>query len=322
MTSSSTRRVRVARLVAAGLCLPWLAWAIVRVFGLDRGYPLVSIIAFTPYAALTSVVPVAVSLLLRRWWIAGFALVVALVLLGVMLPRALPSDPPPRTREGQTITVMSLNMRLGGADPRAVMRLVRSERVDVLSLQEVDSALPGLDRAGARRLLPERVLAPRANSNGSALLARRRLSLRPQSDPAGRAQASALLILPGGRRVAIEAVHPKAPTSEAKTTAWRQALAALPSSGPGVAMRVLAGDFNATLDHDQLRDLLDRGYADAADETGSGLRTTWPVGRRRPPLTIDHVLVDRRIAVRSFEAREVPGTDHRAVIAELALPRR
>ncbi len=311
----------MAHLVAVGLCLPWLAWAIVRVLGLDRGYPLVSIVGFTPYAAVTSVVPVAVAALLRRWWIAAFALVIALVLLGVTLPRALPNDRPAGAG-GETLTVMSLNMRLGQADPSAVMRLARSKEVDVLSLQEVASALPGLDAAGARRLLPKRVLAPRANSNGSALLAGRELSLRARSDPAGPGQAKAVLVLTGGTRVSIEAVHPKAPTDEAKTTAWREALAALPSSGAGAAMQLLAGDFNATLDHDQMRDLLDRGYADAADETGSGLRTTWPVDRRRPPITIDHVLVDRRIAVRSFEVHEVSGTDHRAVIAELVIPRR
>ena len=85
-------------------------------------------------------------------------------------------------------------------------------------------------------------------------------------------------------------------------------------------LRVLAGDFNATLDHDALRGLIARGYVDAADATGSGLKPTWPVGKRPPGITIDHVLVDRRIAVRSYGVHEVRGSDHRAIVAELRVP--
>ena len=72
---------------------------------------------------------------------------------------------------------------------------------------------------------------------------------------------------------------------------------ALPSSGAGPP-RVLAGDFNATLDHAELRRLLDRGYRDAAEQAGVALRPTWPAGKSLPTLvTIDHVLADPRIRV-------------------------
>ena len=40
--------------------------------------------------------------------------------------------------------------------------------------------------------------------------------------------------------------------------------------------RILAGDFNATLDHPELRAVLDRGYVDAADAASGGLKPTWP----------------------------------------------
>jgi endonuclease/exonuclease/phosphatase family metal-dependent hydrolase len=95
----------------------------------------------------------------------------------------------------------------------------------------------------------------------------------------------------------------------------------LPGAGAPRPLRVLLGDFNATLDHHELRRILDRGYADAADATGDGLRTTWPAGRRFPPeITIDHVLADRRIAPRDVTVHLVPRSDHRAVVAVLELP--
>jgi endonuclease/exonuclease/phosphatase (EEP) superfamily protein YafD len=85
---------------------------------------------------------------------------------------------------------------------------------------------------------------------------------------------------------------------------------------------VLAGDFNATLDHAQLRRFLRLGYVDAASQVGRGLVPTWgPEPNGRPAmLAVDHVLVDRRCAVLTTSAHRVPGSDHRALYAELRLP--
>ena len=67
--------------------------------------------------------------------------------------------------------------------------------------------------------------------------------------------------------------------------------------------------------------LLDRGYKDAAAQVGAGLIPTWPANKRIPPIiTIDHVLVDHRVGVKAVSVHDVPGTDHRAVFAELTVP--
>lgn len=119
-------------------------------------------------------------------------------------------------------------------------------------------------------------------------------------------------------------VHPCAPTYRFHFPCWAGSLAALPA--PGGPVRILSGDFNATLDHARVRRLLDAGYRDAADATGNGLAGTWPYrrwdvkGLPVPPVTIDHVLVDPRVAVRAFGVHRLPVTDHRAIFAELILP--
>lgn len=70
-----------------------------------------------------------------------------------------------------------------------------------------------------------------------------------------------------------------------------------------------------------MRRFLSRGYADSADRAGQGLIPTWPANKRIPPLiTIDHVVVDRRVNVNAVSVHTVPGTDHRAVFADLRLP--
>ncbi len=84
-------------------------------------------------------------------------------------------------------------------------------------------------------------------------------------------------------------------------------------------VQLLAGDFNSTLDHHELRKLVDRGYRDAAEAVGAGFSPTWQ-GHRAPPVTIDHVLVPERVGVLGVEVHELPRSDHRAVLGVLALP--
>ena len=118
----------------------------------------------------------------------------------------------------------------------------------------------------------------------------------------------------------IHAAPPKPPWYPEATARWRSQLAALP--GPGDGPCILAGDFNATVDHAQFRRVLRRGWADAAGQAGHGLSLTWgPRSGRRPALlAIDHVLIDRRCAVLTTSVHLLPGSDHRALCAQLRLP--
>jgi endonuclease/exonuclease/phosphatase (EEP) superfamily protein YafD len=80
---------------------------------------------------------------------------------------------------------------------------------------------------------------------------------------------------------------------------------------------VVAGDFNATVDHAQFRDLLDHGYSDAAEQSGAGYLPTYPNDRWYGPLIgIDHVLV-RGMRAGSVDTYGLPGSDHRALLARL-----
>jgi endonuclease/exonuclease/phosphatase family metal-dependent hydrolase len=135
------------------------------------------------------------------------------------------------------------------------------------------------------------------------------------------AQPTALLELPNGDAVELVCVHPVTPTpGRGGPTQWREELATLPA--PGGLPRVLAGDFNATLDHAAFRDVLRLGYADAALQAGIALTPTWGAPGKSAVLTLDHVLVDRSCAVLACSVHVVPGSDHRAVYAEIQLPER
>jgi endonuclease/exonuclease/phosphatase family metal-dependent hydrolase len=125
--------------------------------------------------------------------------------------------------------------------------------------------------------------------------------------------------LEAGRHVRLVVVHPY-PPKRGKVDLWRSGMRSLPGADPSTTPWILAGDFNATLDFPELRDLLDSGYRDAGEVTGDGLAPTWPQGKiLPPPVTIDHVLADRRASILDYGVEDLPGSDHRAVFAAVAL---
>ncbi len=307
--------------VAIAFAAPWVVWAFARVAGVEVPYPFVAVLAFTPYAALSSPLPVLAALLLRRWVVAGVAAVAAVAFGLALLPRTVGG--PEADAQGPRLTVMTSNLRLGHADARALLRVAREHDVDVLSVQELRPELMRrLDRVGARELFPGRVVDPRLGASGSGVLSRTPLrAVDTSPDLTGHAQPEVEFAVAGAPPVRIKAVHPAPPVNPTAAPLWRSAIAALPGSDSRGDVQILAGDFNATLDHPELRDLIGRGYVDAADAVGDGLVWTWPTTRRRAlPLTIDHVLVDRRVRVERVTVVRIPGSDHRAVIAELRLP--
>ncbi|TDC49775.1 endonuclease/exonuclease/phosphatase family protein [Micromonospora sp. KC207] len=302
---------------------PGLVWAAVRLPGLERG-PAVQAVAFTPYVAAWTPVPLLLALALRRRGPAAVAALVAVALLAMVAPRAMASAQP--SAGGPTLRVLTANLLAGAADAGTVVDLVRGQRVDVLAVQEfTPGAAAELDRLGLADLLPHRQLNAQLGTTGSGLYARFPIAgggIRQNRGGWGFTQAYGSIAPPGGPPVRVESVHPSAPHAIDQVGFWRTDLEAQPPATPDAGLSILAGDFNATLDHALLRDLLATGYVDAADATGAGLIGTWGPydGDPIPPVTIDHVLVDRRIAVRSVSVRWVPGSDHRAVFAELRLP--
>jgi endonuclease/exonuclease/phosphatase (EEP) superfamily protein YafD len=308
------------------LLLAWLlaavcvGWAAMRLLGLERGFPLVPLVAYTPFVAAAAVAVVAIAVLLRQRGAALVAGVVAIVLAVTVAPRALGGPTSPDGDPGPELRVLTVNMHFGEGSADTLVALARSTRADVLSVQELTPALVRrLDTAGLGELMPHYVLSAREGGDGTGLYARMPLA---EARPTQGELSLMVAARPRTSRapaVEILTVHPTAPTRGAIAD-WRTDLRRLPAASDR-PLRILAGDFNATLDHAELRRIIDTGYVDAASVVGEGLKATWPAGRRiPPPVTIDHVLADERIGVRAVSVHSIPGTDHRAVFAVLRLP--
>jgi endonuclease/exonuclease/phosphatase family metal-dependent hydrolase len=225
---------------------------------------------------------------------------------------------------GPVLRVLTANLRLGRAAAGPVVDLARRTDADVLFVQELtDDAAARLEKAGLTDLMPGQVTRTASGGRGGGIYARYPLAPGRAIAPTGLHHPTARLDLPSGQSVQLVCVHslpPRPAWSPRAVSNWRRDLSVLPA--PGGVPVVLAGDFNATLDHAQFRGLLRRGYADAASAAGQGLLPTWgPVPHGRPGLlAIDHVLVDSRCAVRAASVHRLPGSDHRAVYAEFRLP--
>jgi endonuclease/exonuclease/phosphatase (EEP) superfamily protein YafD len=298
-------------------------WAAARLAGADRlrfaEAWAVPTLSFTPQVTAGAW---ASALLLRGAGPAAVSAVAGAVLTGAVGPRAAPHRQPPAA--GPVLRVLTANLLVGKAEAEAVVKLVCRKHADVLFVQELnDEAEARLQRAGLGDLLPHRVTQPRAHGTRGSIYARHPLSDGPLAAPRSAARCTARLDLPSGQFVQLVCIHaapPRPPWSPDATARWRSQLAALPA--PGDSPRILAGDFNATLDHAQFRRLLRLGYVDAASQVGNGLSLTWgPRPDRRPTLlAIDHVLIDRRCAVVTTSAHWLTRSDHRALYAELRLP--
>jgi endonuclease/exonuclease/phosphatase (EEP) superfamily protein YafD len=298
-------------------------WAAARLAGADRlrfaeawAVPLLS---FTPQVTAGAW---ASALLLRGAGPAAATAVAGAALTAAVGPRAVPCRQPPAA--GPVLRVLTANLLAGRAEAKVVAELVRHMHADLLFVQELtDQAAARLEQAGLGDLLPHRVPQPAAHGTRSSIYARYPLHGGPPTAPGSAARCAARLELPSGQLVQLACIHaapPRPPWSPGATARWRTQLAALPA--PGDDPCILAGDFNATLDHAQFRRLLRCGYADAASQVGHGLSTTWGPrpGQRPALLAIDHVLTDRRCAVLTTSAHRLAGSDHRALYAELRLP--
>lgn len=251
-----------------------------------------------------------VAVALRRWWTSGAAAAVTLVVLALQLPPNV-SDTAGGARR---LVIVQANLKVGYADPAALVRLVRHDHADLLATEELTTTeQQRLLAAGLARELPYRYTRP-IPSGGGGLGVWSRYPLHDEQDVPGfwLGVLSTRVELPGGP-VTFLAVHLTPPYPYADHH-WRHEIArlqhVLPRTGPVLA----PGDYNATTDHAQFRDLLEHGYADAAEQAGAGYLPTYPNDRwYGPVIGIDHVLL-RECTATDARTLGLPGSDHRALL--------
>jgi endonuclease/exonuclease/phosphatase (EEP) superfamily protein YafD len=222
--------------------------------------------------------------------------------------------------DGVPVVVMTGNLTLGVADPQSVVAAVRDHDVAVLMLQELTpEAHAALRAAGLDELLPSSVTAVNGGANGTGVWSRTPLTQLVAPGGFGHPPTIATTRL-AGQDVTVASVHPVSPFP-ADAAAWSVEMELLADwLGTTAGPTIVGGDFNATFDHRQFRDLLDAGFHDAVEQSGAGYVPTYPVGRRYPPLiSIDHVLTRGAIVATEASAVDLAGSDHRGLLATVVV---
>ena len=258
-------------------------------------------------------------LVVRRWWTwvaAGLALAGLAAHCWWFAPQVSGANPPPADG-AQPLVVMTANIAQGDGDPIELVRIASDEHADLLVVEEITAAdLADMDRAGLGDLLPYRVGQPRSESDGTMVFSRTELGPAERTDT----WHDGWIVSLGD--LTVMAVHPQAPTVP---DLWSSDHAAVLAEAEDRRPDLLVGDLNATTDHAPLRALADAGYRDVGELANDGWQPTWPdndrwalLGLAFPIAQIDHVLVGPRLAAIGMHTVAIPGSDHRAVVAEVA----
>ncbi len=279
--------------------------------------PMVS--AFAPYGLFswTLVALLLLRLKGRRLLVpALLALAAAAVHASWLVPFYVADETP---SGGRAVTIASVNLLGGAADPDAVTRATAD--ADVVVLMEFD---PKTDRALVERgwyeRFPHHIGGPAWGTAGTAVLSRFPIR-QVDSRPSGVQIYVTEISPPDGPSFHLVAAHPLNPAGGA--VLWRaygdlviEAVRHHPD-GP----LVVIGDFNATPDQFTIRQLVDRaGVRNAADESGAGWLRTWPdrfYGPLPPLFSLDQAFVRGPVYADDIATFDTRGSDHRGVIARL-----
>ncbi|MGW0161217.1 endonuclease/exonuclease/phosphatase family protein [Mycobacterium sp. NPDC003323] len=284
------------------------------------------LVASSPYLPLAALLACVTLALCRRTFLAVAAAAALISTLLIQVPWYYGGRPADVGTHAE-IRVLSSNLRYGEVNADFFVDL--AEDADVITVSELTKqAVQRLADAGIDKAFPHSILVPRPQSEGMGLYSRYPLTRLPESEH-GNNFVAARLRIPGVRHdPLVSSVHLMSPIAGGANTFehWRYRILKTKAEfadydkQAGPAAVIIAGDFNATVDMRQFRDLLDTGYQDAVRQTGAGFSPTYSPNRLIPPLiTIDHVLT-RNSTATSIHTVKVPGTDHRALLATVAVP--
>jgi len=301
--------VTITRMVA------WDKWEIFAIFDA------LTLILFLPAW------PIALVALWRRHrLLAGASVLMAATQVVLVAPELSATSPLPRTLRGaSTLRIFDANVYQNNTSMAGYAEEIRRDRPDLITLEEASSVdLHSLVASGTLNRFPFRFWNRAAGSRSIVIASRYSLGTTVMTSADGLPYLERTTVeLPLGR-VVLWVVHTTAPTDPG-VQQWNDELNGvyrlLRSNHPHPLLMV--GDFNATWGNRGFRAILSTGVTDAAAARGEALDMTWSqLMFVLPPLIrIDHILTGPGIVVTSIHTEPGPGSDHRALLARVALLR-
>lgn len=330
------RVVAAAILIAVAAILAVLAWP--QLFGLQRTFGIAHVVSLRGAATAVAVILLAAVLLFallvkpaRRFLASVGVLLLAFALINtVVLAGRGFGDTSFETKAANDITVLSWNTLGDAPGAAAIAQRALDGKADIVTLPETTHAL-GLEvaaimkAAGRPMWVYTKARDQISKSRSTTVLMSAELGKYTEDDSLGStAVLPSIVLRPNdGTGPVVIGVHAVAPLA-VEFGNWRSDLAWLAKACSG-SNTVMAGDFNATLDHmaglGATASQTLGSCADVALATGNAGVGTWPT--TLPALAgapIDHVMVTsgwKATGMRVIQDADAAGSDHRPIIAQL-----
>lgn len=291
--------------------------------------PLIDLAAVAPYLMAGAGLAVLAFWFGRLRVPAGFAIALTVVIATTQAPLFL-VDARADALTAVPLVVLQANLMVGHTDPVALVALVRDNDVDVLTIDELtQTQLDGLVIAGLERFLPYEAALPAGGAAGTGVWTKRGMTGISVLAASTFHSVVVRTTTSAGDPVTVIAAHPRPPIN-GLADVWSDELRTLEAQLEARTQEtddpiVLGADLNATWDMVAFRSFLGDGFGDAAELSGAGITATYPTdktvfGARLPPvLALDHVLV-RGADVSSVRVVDLPGSDHRGLLARVLVP--
>ena len=278
--------------------------------------------AYTFWVYLPAYIAAAVAALLGRWLLLGAAAVVIASHLAWVLPDYRPAqDIPAEAKAAPHIRLMTANVYFGNPDFSGIAAEISEVDPDVLFLQEFGPKMEAAMRnEGLIERYPYSKIAYENPYFGTALYSKLPLTEATIAGAGRRPYIRASIDI-GGQEVHLYDLHATSPglgsgIANDWNEGWKAILAALRKDD---GLVIAAGDFNMTQNHHWYGELKKSGFVSAHEERGRGNAKTWPQGRKLPMIRIDQVFHSAGVVCLSIREGRGQGSDHRPVIAELAI---
>ncbi len=277
----------------------------------------------------------AFAILISRRWRASLWLAVPLLTFGLDYGDfLLPKLPPP---DGAPLRVMTANVVTVNDQPASLAEAVLQQSPDVLAVQELGAPMARVLAQRLRDRYPYQALYPDPSGRGMGVLSRYPIvgDSRPEMG-AGTCNCQQVTIDFDGQQITLLNAHPHSPDVKVRrlggvpfprgfaTAETEAAVATLVRRAGTIEQPVLVvGDLN-TSDRQPSYHLIRGSLGDAYREAGWGFGYTFPAERvfrltLIPLVRIDYVLHGEGWAARAARTVDLPGSDHRGVVADLVL---
>ena len=242
-----------------------------------------------------------------------FAVGVSLLIQGWQVAPWLPGSE--YAGEKADIRIMHANVLFSNTEYAAALQCLEEEKADVMLVAEVTPEFYHRFHNRFRAIYPYQYLVYAKSKYHILIASRQPVTINHEAVVANRMIDATTTIR--GRKVRIVSVHPKTPIEPSWFASRNKRLSgAFAAAATGNTPTILAGDFNISVFSPVYQALVEQTGL-LASRKGFGILPTHHNGHGPLMIPIDHILTNRGFRTTSFRTKDIPGSDHKAVIADL-----